>query len=231
MPYEINASSATPRLLILLTDELEESVKVVNRIIDDIIMINWSGEAPKNRCFISVIGYNHNVKELCSGWLKDLETSPLRSETLKKNVPDGAGGIVEVEFKQPVWVVPVANNPIVEDYVNAIDFTKELINEWVKKEKLSPIVLDCSTKCYANNSMEEIKQLKQISSIDGPVLFFGSYSEINNVSHDIFSMMPQIWENSFMRWDLSSIDYSEGLFKREHIFSIIGAMFSRVGAW
>lgn len=70
-------SSATPGLLMILLDqsgsmlndyEGNESATVfasraVNKVIDNIIQKNCNGEAPKNRCFISVIGYNHNVKD------------------------------------------------------------------------------------------------------------------------------------------------------------------------
>ena len=73
----------------------------VNKVIDNIIQKNFDGDAPKNRCFISVIGYNHNVKELCSGWLKDLDTSPLRYETLKKKTPDGTGGLPDFVIASP----------------------------------------------------------------------------------------------------------------------------------
>ena len=52
----------------------------------------------------SVIGYNHDVKELCSGWLKDLDENPLRYETAKEKQYNGNGGIIEVEVKQPVWI-------------------------------------------------------------------------------------------------------------------------------
>ena len=227
MSYEIEASSATPRLLVLLTDELEESVKVVNRIIDAIIQLNYDGDAPKNRYFISVIGFNHNLKDLCSGWLKDLDASPLRYEALKKKTPDGAGGIVEVEVLQPVWVESMENSPVVENYVHAINLTKELVKLWVKQEKMSPIIIDCSTKCYAENSIEEIRLLKQISAIDGTALFFGSYSEVYNNSNNIFSKMPLMWQYRFKSLGMSENDYCNGLFCREHIFTIIGGLFDR----
>ena len=57
MPYEVYQTSANPGLLILLTDELEESVKVVNCIVDQLIIRNYDGDSPKNRCFIVVIGF------------------------------------------------------------------------------------------------------------------------------------------------------------------------------
>ena len=103
MPYEYIVSSANPRLLILLTDESEESVELVNFLIDKTIQINFDGDAPKNRCFFSVIGYNHSLKDLCSGWLRELDSSLfLRIESQIMKLPDGAGGFVEVEVKQPV---------------------------------------------------------------------------------------------------------------------------------
>ena len=111
-------SSATPGLLIILLDQsgsmlspyaagknrTEFASLAVNKVIDNIISKNYDGEAPKNRCFISVIGYNHDVKELCSGWLKDLDENPLRYETAKEKQYNRKGGIIEVEVKQPVWI-------------------------------------------------------------------------------------------------------------------------------
>jgi hypothetical protein len=82
-------SSATPGLLIILLDQSGSMTEpyegtsrtkfatlAVNKVIDNIIQKNFDGEAPKNRCFISVIGYDNDVKELCSGWLKDLDANP-----------------------------------------------------------------------------------------------------------------------------------------------------------
>ena len=126
MPYENSASSANPRLLILLTDESEESVKLVNFMIDITIQLNCDGDAPKNRWFISVIGYNHNVKELCSGWLKDLDVKPLRYETVKKKMHDGAGGIIEREVNTPVWVESAEQQISIDIIDRAIHFAKEL---------------------------------------------------------------------------------------------------------
>lgn len=79
MNNEMQWSSATPGLLVILIDQsgsmllpMESpneketrttfATKAVNRVIDTIIQKNFDGKAPKNRCFISVIGYNHKVK-------------------------------------------------------------------------------------------------------------------------------------------------------------------------
>ena len=71
-PYEMQWSSATPGLLIILLDQSgsmtnkyddnmtksEFASKAVNRVINTLIQRNFDGESPKNRAFISVIGYD-----------------------------------------------------------------------------------------------------------------------------------------------------------------------------
>ncbi len=109
-------SSATPGLLVILIDQsgsmllpMESpneketrttfATKAVNRVIDTIIQKNFDGKAPKNRCFISVIGYNHKVKDLIAGYLKDLDENPIRVDKVKQKISDGAGGILEIDKK------------------------------------------------------------------------------------------------------------------------------------
>ena len=91
-PYEMQWSSATPGLLIILLDQSgsmtnkyddnmtksEFASKAVNRVINTLIQRNFDGESPKNRAFISVIGYDNYVHELCSGYLKDLDAKPMK---------------------------------------------------------------------------------------------------------------------------------------------------------
>ena len=112
MNNEMQWSSATPGLLVILIDQSGSmllpmkspneketrttfATKAVNRVIDTIIQKNFDGKAPKNRCFISVIGYNHKVKDLIAGYLKDLDENPIRVDKVKQKISDGAGGILE----------------------------------------------------------------------------------------------------------------------------------------
>ena len=137
-------SSAHPGLLIIFLDQSGSMLmpysgkdsktvfasKAVNKVIDNIIQKNFDGEAPKNRCFISVIGYNHNVKELCSGWLKDLDNNPLKIEKVKEKQPNGNGGIIEVEVEQPVWVEPITQDGAT-NMKGALDLAKETVINWM----------------------------------------------------------------------------------------------------
>ena len=165
-------SSATPGLLIILLDQsgsmlspyaagksrTEFASLAVNKVIDNIISKNYDGEAPKNRCFISVIGYNHDVKELCSGWLKDLDENPLRYETAKEKQYNRNGGIIEVEVKQPVWIeVKSESDDSAKEL--ALDEAKKILLKWIENQgKTSlPIIFNImSSKKSAKDDFVEV---------------------------------------------------------------------------
>lgn len=197
-------SSATPGLLIILVDQsgsmmapYENSTRTVfaslavNKVIDNIIQKNFDGDAPKNRCFISVIGYNHNVKELCSGWLQNLDASPLRYENLKKKQPDGAGGIVEVEIKQPVWVEPIQKDGAT-NMLGAFQLAKDLTNRWISDnpDGPSPVIINISdgVPYYEGKEPRECmketvalaKEIMNMSSADGNVLIFNAHIDMGS---------------------------------------------------
>lgn len=224
MPYEHTASSANPRLLILLTDELEESVRIINKIIYEEIIRNFEDDAPKNRYYISVIGYNHHAKVLCSGWLKDLDASPLRINTLIKKVPDGIGGIVEVEVKQPLWVESETNLQSFDSYIDAIKFAISLASLWADDQLLAPIVIDISNKCHTSSAMTEIEQLKAISTVDGNVLFWGSFPDGEVASGAVFSSMPKEWRWRFYNWEIVEKFFFHGILNREKLLPIISVI-------
>lgn len=192
-------SSSAPGLLMILIDQsgsMREQYegndsrtvfasRAVNRVIDNIIQKNFSGEAPKNRCFISVIGYNQNVKEICSGWLSDLAANPLRYEDLKQKQPDGAGGIIEVDIKQPVWVEPIQNDGTT-NMLGAFKLAKELAQKWIsdKPNNPAPVIINISDgvpyydgkdprQCMKETT-ELAKEIMSLSNEDGNVLIFNA---------------------------------------------------------
>lgn len=191
-------SSATPGLLIILLDQSGSMLQsyegttrtafaslAVNKVIDNIIQKNFDGDAPKNRCFISVIGYNHNVKELCSGWLKDLDEAPLRYETLKKKMPDGAGGICEVDVKQPIWVEPITQDGAT-NMLGAFGLAKELVEKWItdNPDGPAPVIINISDgvpyydgkdpRICMKETVEMAKEIMEMSNEDGNVLIFNA---------------------------------------------------------
>ena len=137
--------SAEPGLVILLTDRSDESSKVCNKIIDEIIKYNFNGDAPKNRCFIIILDINSS-NEICSGWLKDLDESPLCIEKVRRIIPDGIGGTLELEVLQPKWIEPT-NNQKQYHLAETFDIIMNLCREWITNgHQTTPIIFDVGCK-------------------------------------------------------------------------------------
>ena len=193
-------SSATPGLLIILLDQsgsMREPYEgttrtkfaslAVNKVIDNIIQKNFDGDAPKNRCFISVIGYNHDVKSLCSGWLKDIDANPLRYEKLTKKMikksPDGAGGIIEekvdVEVTQPVWVEPIDKDGAT-NMLGAFQLAKELVEKWMADNADGPAPVIINISDGVKETVALAKEIMNLSNNDGNVLIFNAQIDESN---------------------------------------------------
>ena len=227
MNYEYSACSARPRLLILLTDELEESVKVVNSIIERIIGANYDGAYPKSRFYIIVIGYNSLPQLLISGNLKKLDENYNRFETKKENISDGAGGTIEIDRKYPVWVESMYNYPQMDNYPKAIQLAIEEVKKWGSCHKNlvpAPIVIDISYEQNVDQGLEEIECLKSISTKDGSTLFFGCYSDANYKNNSFFNKIPEAWKYRFVNQNIEENEYIDGLFNRDKIIGIIDAI-------
>lgn len=204
-------SSATPGLLIILVDKSGSmmlkyknesdsrtvfATRAINRVINDIIKKNFNGTEPKNRCFISVISYCADVKEECSGYLKDLYKSPKRVETVTKKISDGAGGLVDKKVKMPIWVEPTDTDTWT-DMKGAFLMAKKIVEDWVadKPDNPAPVIINISDGVpyydhkNSNDCMEETKaianEIMQISNSDGNVLIFNA--EIGDTSQEIIT--------------------------------------------
>ena len=191
-------SSATPGLLIFLIDQSGSmllpfkdssesrtvfATRVVNRVIDSIIKKNYDGDHAKDRAFIVVIGYSVGAKELCSGFLGDIDNTPLRIESIKKKVSDGAGGLVEMDTKMPIWIDPIKKDGWT-DMAAAFKMAKEIIENWVKDkpDNPAPVIINISdgVPYYDHKDSDECsretekvaKEIMNISTSDGNVLIF-----------------------------------------------------------
>lgn len=203
-------SSATPGLLIILVDQsgsmmshycdgdsrTEFSAKVINRVINTIIKKNFNKDKPKNRCFISVIGYGYEVKELCSGFLEDLYNNPIRVENKTQKVSDGNGGLVEVPVNQPIWVEPITTD-VWTNMRDGFKMAKQLVNDWIadKPEGPAPVIINISDGVpYYDHQDDDTcisettavaKEILNISNEDGHVLIFNA--EIGDGGHKIIT--------------------------------------------
>lgn len=193
-------SSAEPGLLVILLDKsgsMNENYegsetaaafasKAVNKVIDNIIQRSFDGEAPKNRCFVSVIGYNTNVTELRSGWLKDLAEKPLRYEKMQQKFPDGTGGILTIDVENPVWIEPTDIQGVT-NMKGAFEQARSLVKKWMQDypDNPAPVIINISDgvpyyegknvgACMAE-TVNVAREIMSLSCNDGNVLIFNAH--------------------------------------------------------
>lgn len=199
--YEEQWSSANPGLLIILIDQSgsmtlpmrgndsktrsEYASLAVNRVIKTIIDKSFNGKAPKNRAFVSVIGYNQDVHEIASDYIQNLAAAPKRLEKVEKQVPDGAGGLVKTTVDMPIWVDPITEDGTT-NMKGAFEQAKDILERWVvdKPDSPAPVVINISDgvpywdRKPVEDCMEEtlnlVNEIQQIKTSDGSVLVFNA---------------------------------------------------------
>lgn len=203
--YEKQWSSANPGLLIIMLDQSGSmdrkyqddetqatfAAKAVNKVINSIIDKNFSGDSPKNRCFIAVIGYGTEATLLHHGLISEYANKPLKIEKIKKKMSDGEGGIIEIDKNMPVWFEPKNNG--VTNMAAAFKIASQLINEYFKANPSSPapvlINISDGEPCIWNGQeavwdLEETtkaaKVIMNTACDDGNVLIFNAHIEANS---------------------------------------------------
>lgn len=195
---EMQWSSATPGLLVIMVDQSgsmtldyeggdtrsEFAAKAVNRVINTLIQKNFDGKAPKDRCYVAVIGYDAEVKVLASGFLKELESSPKRIANVTKKVSNGEGEVIEVDTKMPIWIEPIYEDSCT-NMMGAFAVVNDLVANWIKDKPNypAPVVINISDGLpYDGREIEEcmyetiniVNKLKEQSTSDGKVQIFNA---------------------------------------------------------
>lgn len=248
--YEKNWSSATPGMLVLVVNDANRlCCHIANRAIDMMIQMNFNGDAPKNRCFISVIGYSHNVKELGSGLLTYWDENYIRYETLKKKMPDGAGGICEIEVKQPIWVEPITQDGAT-NMLGAFGLAKELVEKWIadNPDGPAPVIINISDgvpyydgkdpRIYMEETVAIAQDIMEMSHSDGNILIYNIVlddtveyclccpscrtqlsNENESFFYDISSIIPSTFKDRYL--DLKLDSESRGCLFRPSLHEIL----------
>ena len=163
-----------------MTEDWENGTKAeiaalaVNRILEELVLSSQAGDEIKPRCHVSVIGYGERVECVVDGMIAEVASSLIEVKKVKKSIPDGAGGIVEVEIEMPIWVQPEANNdtPMHEAFERAAD----IIQRWCddKPDGFPPIVINITDGAATRPDLTEnaARKVMDLHTTDGNVLIF-----------------------------------------------------------
>ena len=201
MPYSQEISRSTPAYIVILIDQSfsmdfpfgeygsrsEECAKAVNRVLRELVLACTDGEDIKNSCDISILGYgqDESINNAFSGFLgnksvvsiQDLTEHCLRVENTKRKIPDGAGGIIEIDDQFPIWVEPVAagTTPMGE----ALEETYQLVKAWILKHSTSfpPIVINITDGEATSVSRAKVaaQKLNALATEDGQVIVLNAH--------------------------------------------------------
>ena len=130
MPYTAEISRSNPTCLLFLVDQSSSMTEwfagqpdrrkadgvadAINRLLQTLVLKCAKADGIRDFFYVGILSYGGPVASPLGGPLarqtlvpiSQLASYPLRVEERKRKVEDGAGGIVEVGFKFPVWFEP-----------------------------------------------------------------------------------------------------------------------------
>jgi hypothetical protein len=195
MPYSAEISRNNPTAFLFVIDrsgsmsdttpdgETKAQIlsDVMNRLFSELILKCTKSEGVRNYFEVGVIGYNNALEnplpgDLAEEWINPIslfETNPLRLEERKKKISDGAGGIVEITVKFPVWFDPIAEGAT--PMCAALKTAHDVLNYWcaTHSKAYPPLLVHVTDGQSTDGDPEEIaKDIQQLSTEDGNVLVF-----------------------------------------------------------
>jgi len=156
----------------------------INRILQELV-IKCSRETEIRRYFqVGVIGYGMTIGSALPGslassplvWIDDLAMNPLRIEEMRKRYPDGAGGLVEMPFKLPIWFDPVAEGAT--PMRQALATAHAVLEQWIVQHPnaFPPVVIHFTDGASTDGDpSEDAAAIRKLATTDGNVVLLNSH--------------------------------------------------------
>jgi hypothetical protein len=200
MVYSTQITRANPTYVIFLLDQSgsmadpfsgDQSITkadfvadIVNHTLHDFVIRCTKTEEVRNYYYVSIIGYGRVTGSALGGTLTDrtivpiadLADNPQRIETRHKRVSDGAGGVVEMPVRYPVWIYPRAGGET--PMCGAFALAKSLIEQWLAEHPrgFPPTVLHLTDGESSDGDPTELgQQIMSLSTDDGNALLFNCH--------------------------------------------------------
>ncbi len=152
----------------------ERASLAVNHVLEELVLACRRGDDIRERCHVTVIGYGEKVNCIIDGIISEIPSYLLEVKDTKKKISDGAGGLVEVNIKMPIWLEPLANGntPMHEAFQRASEFVDEWITD--RPDVFPPIVINITdgAATHPDLTADFARKIMNISSSDGNALVF-----------------------------------------------------------
>ena len=188
MYSNVPIGTANPGCIVILIDQsysmsesfsdggtkAERATQAVNRVIEETVLACRSGDTIRDRCHVSVIGYGDRVHCLVDGMVSEIAKPRIGVEKVKKLIPDGAGGTIEIESEMPIWIEPEADNgtPMHTAFEQAAEIVEKSISD--RPDSFPPIVINITDgeAREPNLTADNARRIMDLQTTDGAVLVF-----------------------------------------------------------
>jgi len=200
MPYVAEISRSNPSCFLFMVDQSGSMMKpfgtqpgkikaqgvadAINRLLQNLVLKCAKSEGIRDYFHVGVIGYGVKVAPAFGGVLtdrrlvpvSDIAKNPVRIEQRKRKVDDGAGGVLEQQFKFPVWFEPTGagKTPMCQ----AMAVAKETLGEFIQTFPgcYPPLVINITDGMATDGNPEAAAQaVRGLKSTDGNVLLFNAH--------------------------------------------------------
>lgn len=163
-----------------LRGELTSRAHVAAAAADDVIYELGSqcqsGLRTRDWFMVGVVGYgNGGVRPICGGMISSLMQQPRQWKQIRRAYPDGAGNLIYLEERQPVWVEPVASgkNLMAEAFAQIRGM---ISSRWLPlhADSFPPIVINITDGGAEDQTAAraEASRLMELKTSNGNVLLF-----------------------------------------------------------
>jgi hypothetical protein len=200
VPYTAEISRTNPTCLLFLIDQSSSMAEpfggapgktksdgvadAVNRLLQNLVLKCAKSDGIRDYFHVGVIGYGNGVHSALGGALagrhlvpvSELANSPLRVETRKRKVDDGAGGLLEQSFKFPVWFEPVADG--MTPMCQALTLAGQVLEEFINRspECYPPLVINVTDGAASDaDPRPAAAAVRALATTDGAVLLFNAH--------------------------------------------------------
>ena len=152
----------------------ERAALAVNSVLEELVLASRTGEEIRERCHVSVIGYGEKVNCIVDGMISEIPSSLIEVKDMKKMVCDGAGGLVEVDVKKPIWLEQRASGgtPMHDAFQRAAGIVETWISD--RPDVFPPIVFNITDGDATRPDLtaDSARKIMNCHTTDGDVLLF-----------------------------------------------------------
>jgi uncharacterized protein YegL len=195
MPYTAQISRVNPSAFLFIIDQsgsMDERMEteqakarfvadVLNKTLYQLVTRCRRDDGVRNYFDIGVIAYGDSVRSGFAGALNgkilhslsDIDVNPLRIEERMKRVPDGAGGLVDLPTKFPVWFDPTSSGGT--PMTAAMRTAAEALADWCDSHPSSypPTIIHVTDGASTDGDPSAVADaLKRMHTGDGECLLF-----------------------------------------------------------